>query len=194
MIIEPFHLEIQFTMDDRYHRRTIRIVCESSNFTIGISGVHHTRTSWRTNMATQTASPTKMFEDVFENFKKVAETTFETQQELLNKWTAGWPQFPQPETAWLERVQKFQKAWAKTVKELLTKHGEVLDEQYRLALGSLEEAFRVSQASDPQEYVKRCEALCRKSLDVMHEAAKLQSKELLAALNKLTELVGKSAE
>lgn len=143
-------------------------------------------------MATQTVSPTSMFEDAFENLKKIAETSFEMQQEVLNKWTSAWPQFPQPESAWLDRVQKFQKGWAKTVKELLARHGEVLDEQYRLALASLEEAFRVAQASEPQEYAKRCEGLCRKSLDVMHQVGKLQGEEILNALNKLTELVGKS--
>jgi hypothetical protein len=115
------------------------------------------------------------------------------QQELFRQWGANWPGFPQPQTAWVERVQKFQKAWAKTVKELLGKHREVLDEQYGLALDSLEEAFKVAQSSDTEEYAKRCESLCRKSLEVMREAGEMQAKELQDALSKWTELAAKSA-
>src|SRR4249919_669870 len=126
-------------------------------------------------MSTQTESVSSLFEQVFDNLRKTAESNIEMQQELFRQWGANWPGFPQPQTAWVERVQKFQKSWAKTVKELLSKHREVVDEQYGLSLDSLEEAFRVAQSSDPEEYAKRCESLCRKSLEVMREAGELQA-------------------
>jgi hypothetical protein len=69
----------------------------------------------------------------------------------------------------------------------------VLDEQYDLTLDSMEEALKIAQSSDPEEYAKRCESLCRKSLEVMREAGELQAKELQDALNKWTELATKSA-
>jgi hypothetical protein len=144
-------------------------------------------------MSTETESVQNIFEQAFENLRKTAESNIEMQQEMFRQWSAQWPGFPQPQSAWVERVQKFQKAWAKTVKELLTKHREVLDEQYDLAVGSLEEAFKVAQSSDPEEYSKRCESLCRKSLEVMREAGELQAKELQDALNRWTELATKSA-
>lgn len=147
-------------------------------------------------MATETESLQSMFEQVFDTLRKSAESSVEMQQELLRQWGAKWPGFPglpPSQEAWVERVQKFQKIWAKTVKELLSKHREVLDEQYDLALATLEEAFRVAQSSDPEEFAKRCESLCRKSLEVMRETGELQSKELQAALSKWTELAAKSA-
>jgi hypothetical protein len=115
------------------------------------------------------------------------------QQELFRQWGAKWPGFSQPQNAWVERAQKYQKDWAKTVKELLSKHRETLDEQYRLALESLDEAFRVAQSSDPQEYAKRCEALCKKSLEVMREAGELQVKETQDVLNQWMGLAVKAA-
>ena len=144
-------------------------------------------------MTTETESVQNVFEQVFDNLRKTAESNIEMQQELFRQWSANWPGFPQPQNAWVERVQKFQKAWGKTVKELLGKHREVLDEQYGLALDSLEEAFRVAQSSDPDEYAKRCELLCRKSLEVVRDAGELQAKELQEALSKWTELAAKSA-
>lgn len=144
-------------------------------------------------MATETQSVTGVFEQAFDNVKKAAEANVEMQQEMFRKWTSGWPGFPQPQSAWLERIQKFQKEWGKTVKDVLTRHREVLDEQYSLAMESLEEAFKVAQSSDPQEWAKRCEKLCRKSLDVMREVSETQAKELQDALGKWTELASKSA-
>ena len=144
-------------------------------------------------MATQTEPVTNVFEQAFDSLRKTAEANLEMQQEVFRQWAANWPGFPQPQNAWVERAQKFQKEWAKTVKELLGKHREILDEEYRLAMESLEEAFRVAQSSDPQEYAKRCEALCKKSLEVMREAGELQVKEMQDALNKWIALAVKAA-
>jgi hypothetical protein len=144
-------------------------------------------------MATQTEFPTNVFEQAFDSFRKTAESNIEMQQELFRQWGAQWPGLPQPQNAWVERAQKFQKEWAKTVKELLSTHREVLDEQYQLALDSLDEAFRVAQSSDPQEYAKRCEALCKKSLEVLRDAGELQVKETQEALTKWIGLAVKAA-
>ena len=144
-------------------------------------------------MATETKSAKNVFEEVFENFQKAAQTNFEMQQELFRKWATGWPGVPQPQNAWLEKAKQFQKEWAKTVKEVLNKHRDVFDEQYQLVVDSLDDAFRVAQSSDPQEYAKRCEALCRKTLEVWRETSELHSKELQAALNKWLELATRAA-
>jgi hypothetical protein len=145
-------------------------------------------------MATETESVTGLFEEVFDNLRKTAEANLEMQQELFRKWTANACGLPQPENAWVERAQKLQKDWAKTVKEVLVKHREVLDEQYRLALDSLEEAFRVAQSTDPQEFAKRCESLCRKTIEVMRDTTELQAKEIQDAFTKWIDLAAKSAE
>jgi hypothetical protein len=145
-------------------------------------------------MSTQTESVSSLFEQAFDNLRKTAESNIEMQQELFRQWGARWPGFPQPQNAWLERAQKFQKDWANTVKELLAKHREVLDEEYRLAIESLEEAFRLAQSSDPQDYAKRCETLCRKSLEAVREAGELQLKETQEALSKWIGLAVKSAK
>ena len=145
-------------------------------------------------MSTQTESVSSVFEEAFENLRKTAESSVEMQQELFRQWGAKWPGMPQPQNAWIEQVQKFQKEWSKTVKELLSKHREVVDEKYDLAIESLEEAFRVAESSDPQEYAKRCEALCKKSLKVLREVGEKQIKETQEALNKWMGLVMKTAK
>ncbi len=144
-------------------------------------------------MSTQTESVSSLFEEAFDNLRKTAESSIEMQQELFRQWGTKWPGLPQSQDAWLERAQKFQKEWSKTAKELLGKHRENLDAQYRLAIDSLEEAFRVAQSSDPKECAKRCETLCKKSLEVVREFGELQVKEAQEALNKWISLAVKTA-
>jgi hypothetical protein len=144
-------------------------------------------------MATQTESAVNVFEQAFDSLRKTAEANLEMQQELFRQWGANWPGFPQPQNAWVEKAQKFQKEWAKTVKELLSKHREILDEEYQLAVDSLDEAFRLAQSSDPQDFAKKCEVLCKKSLAMIREAGELQVKETQEALNKWIGLAVKAA-
>ena len=135
-------------------------------------------------MATQTESAQDVFEQVFDNLRKTAESNIEMQQELFRQWGANWPGFPHQENAWLDRVQKFQKEWSKTFTELVNKHRKMLDDQYRMAIDALKESFRVTESSDPQEYRQRCEELCRKSLELIRESGELQLKETQEALNR----------
>jgi exonuclease VII large subunit len=144
-------------------------------------------------MATQTESAKNLFDEAFENLRKTAESNLEMQQEMFRQWSANWPGFPKPQEAWLQKAHKFQKDWAKTAKELLQKHREVLDEQYQMAVDSLEEAFTVVQSSDPQDFAERCQTFCRKSLDAVRDAGELQAKEMQESLNKWIGLAVKSA-
>jgi len=144
-------------------------------------------------MAAQTESVSNVFEQVFDNLRKTAESNLELQQEFFRQWGANWPGFPQQENAWLERVQKFQKDWSKTYAELINKHRKLLDDQYRMAIDALKEAFHVAESGDPQEYQRRCEELCRKSLELIREAGELQIKETQEALNRWVALAVKSA-
>lgn len=143
-------------------------------------------------MAKQTESVGTMFEQVFDNLRKTAESNIELQQEFFRLWGANWPGFPQQENAWLDRVQKFQKEWSKTYTELLNKHRKLLDDQYRTAIDVLKDALHTTQATEPQEFQRRCEELCRKSLELTREAGELQLKETQEALNRWVAMAIKS--
>jgi hypothetical protein len=144
-------------------------------------------------MATKTESITHVFEHAFDSLQKIAESNIEMQQELFRQWSSNWPGFPQPDSAWLDRVQKFQKEWSKTFTELVNKHRNMLDDQYRISIDALKEAFRVVQSSNPEEYRKRCEELCRKNLELIREAGEIQMKETQEALNRWLVMAVKGA-
>jgi DNA anti-recombination protein RmuC len=125
---------------------------------------------------------------------KAATAGLELQQEQFQQWSKLWPGVPGPQTAWVEQMRTFQKEWSKVVTELARKHQDVLDRQYKKAVESLEEALSVVEATDVDEFHKRAEQLCRKTVDCLHEVAEIQLRELQEAFSKWSGLMTKAAK
>lgn len=141
-------------------------------------------------MSTDTA--TNVYEQVFDNVRKAAEANLKMQQEVFRQWTTLWPGLPSPQSVWIDKVRDFQKQWGNTVSDLARQHRDTFDRQYQAALESLEEALRVGESSNPEEFRKRTEQLCRKTLDCMREVSEAQMKEFQDAMSKWSELVTKT--
>lgn len=142
---------------------------------------------------TMKATSSALFEDVFQNIRKAAETNLSMQQELLSQWSALWPGMPTPQSAWINQIQKFRAKWVDAVTSLARKHRAVIDRQYDAAIESLDAALCVTDASTPEEFRRRSEQLCRKSLDCVREVAESQVEEFQDAMSKWTDLLAKTA-
>lgn len=140
-------------------------------------------------MATQT--PTNVYDEVFQNFRKAAEANLKMQQEVFRHWGAMWPGLPTPQAAWMEKVRDFQHQWVSTISDLARKHRDTLDRQYQVALESLEDALRVTEASNPEEFRARTEQLFRKTFECVRDITEAQMNEFQEAVNKLGELTSK---
>ena len=141
-------------------------------------------------MTTETA--TNVYDEVLSNMRKAAEANLKMQQEVFHQWSTLWPGFPNPQTAWLNKVRDFQHQWVTTISDLARKHRDTLDRQYQAALESLEEALRVTESSNPEEFRQRSEQLFRKTFDCMREVSETQMKEFQDAVSKWSELATKS--
>lgn len=130
-----------------------------------------------------------LFEDVFQNIRKVAEANLKLQQEAFQQWATMWPGAPASQPAWVERAQKFQKDWSDTVSELAAKHREVLDQQYKASVESLDAALKVTEATNPEEYRRRSEQLCRKTIDCMKDITDSQVAAFQDTAAKFTKLL-----
>src|SRR5438105_3078270 len=91
-----------------------------------------------------------MIEQVLDNFRKASESTLQMQQELFKQWAGQWAA-PGATTAGnpaalAEQAQTFQKRWLETVTELMNKHRESLDAQYKAGIKAIEESFKVAEA------------------------------------------------
>jgi hypothetical protein len=142
--------------------------------------------------ATKERKSSALFEEVFQNIRKAAETGLKMQQEMLSQWSVLWPGVPTPQSAWLNQVQQFRSKFMSTVAELARKHGDVIDRQYRAALESLDAALDATEASTPEEARRKTEHLCRKTLDCMREMTETQIREFQDAITKWTDLLAKT--
>jgi hypothetical protein len=86
-------------------------------------------------------------------------------------------------------LQKLRARWVDAVADVARKHQTVIDRQYKAALDSLDAALSVTDASTPEEFRRRSEQLCRKSLDCVREMAETQVEEFQNAVTKLTDVM-----
>jgi hypothetical protein len=142
-------------------------------------------------MTTQTEDVRSLFDRVLETMRKTTEANLQAQQEMLRHCTTGWPGYPSPQTGWSEKVRQFRKDWSTTAMDLLARHRKMIDEQYRLGTEALEDALQAAEAESPEEFRKRAEAICRKSLDCMKEISETQTREFQKAITKWIELATK---
>ena len=143
-------------------------------------------------MSQHAETGSKVLEDVYQNLRKATEANLKLQQEMFRQWSSLWPGYPMPQAPWIDKIRSFQKQWADTVSDLARKHRDTLDRQYQAALESLDAALRVTESSNPEEYRRRTEQLCRKTLECMKEMSETQLREFQDTLTKCTELITKA--
>src|SRR5512147_1657459 len=135
-----------------------------------------------------------MFEQILDTYRKAAESTLKLQQEMLRSWTQQEPQtfaLPTSGTVGAEEVHTAQKKWAETITDMLNKHRETLDAQYRAGIRTIEDAFRVAEAKDPEQFRKLTEELLRQTFDSMKTVIESQMLDLQTVTQKGLEDVTK---
>jgi hypothetical protein len=151
-----------------------------------------------------------MVDMILENYSKAVESTLKLQQEMLRNWTMQWPPFgtqvfepplagtstsasaPQPAAsasapqpaAWLEQLSTVQKKCAEAVGEMLKRHQETLDEQYRAGIRAIDDLFRVGKASDPEQLRRLSEELWRRNCEVLQTAVASQMHDVQSVMEK----------
>jgi hypothetical protein len=141
-----------------------------------------------------------MFDQILENYRKAAEASLQFQQLMLRSWGQQWPPnfnfgaaVPTNPGAWPEQFHKAQKQVAETITDMLNKHRETLDAQYRAGIRSIEEAFRVGEAKDPEQFRKLTEELWRHSYECLKSLAESQMRDVQALMQKWCDLAAQGA-
>ena len=138
-----------------------------------------------------------MFDQVLDNLRKATDSTIQVQQEMFRQWFQQWtqvPGIPTPGAMLADQIHAFQRKWSQTVTDMLNKHRETLDSQYRAGIRTIEDAFRVGEAKDPAQFRKLTEELWRSSFDCLKTAMEAQLREFQAAAEKAFEAMSKGGE
>ena len=144
-------------------------------------------------MATTAKMESPVLDEVFQNVRKATEAGLKMQQEMFSQWSSLWPGLPTPQSAWVDKVRQFRTEWKETVSQLARKHGDVIERQYKAATDSLDAALNVTEASNPEEFRRRTEQLCRKTLECVREISETQIREFQEMATKMTDLMTKAS-
>jgi len=137
-----------------------------------------------------------MFDQILENYCKATETTMQFQQMMLRSWTQQWPLgfgLSIPTASAPEQAHIAQKKLSETTTDLLNKHRETLDAQYRAGIRAIEDAFRVGEAKDPEQFRKLTEELWRQSYECLKNLVESQMRGIQTLVQKSFELASQGA-
>jgi hypothetical protein len=138
-----------------------------------------------------------MYDQLLDTSRKAAEATVQIQQELFRQWALQWARpvgFPDPTVAlsgMADRARALQQQWADTVIRALEQHRETLDDQYKAGIRTIEDAFRVGQARDPEQFRQFLEELWKHSFEALKSVTEAQMGRFQAALHDWSEAVAK---
>src|SRR5208282_1690334 len=142
-----------------------------------------------------------MFDMILETYSKAVESTLRLQQEMLRHWTMQWSPFgtqvfelpltgtstsvsETPAAAWLEQLSMAQRKWAEAVADMLKRHQETLDEEYRAGIRAIDGEFRVGEARDPEQFHRLSEELWRRNCEVLKTAVASQMHDVQSVMQK----------
>ncbi|MFO0888448.1 MAG: hypothetical protein U0790_04790 [Isosphaeraceae bacterium] len=123
-----------------------------------------------------------MFEQIFDEYRKAVEQSFQMQREMYRQWMNGWPIKPPevPDGAVArevkDQIHSYQRKWSRTLSETMDRHRESLNAQYKSGIEAIQSAFRTTEAKTPEEYWRLTQEFWRKSIDSYKTAYEAQSK------------------
>ena len=142
-----------------------------------------------------------MVDKILENYSKAVESTLKLQQEMLRNWTMqlspfGTQAFELPMTgrstsasatpaaAWLEQLSAAQRKCVEAVADMLKRHQETLDEEYRAGIRAIDDAFRVGEAKNPEQFQRLSEELWRRNCEILKTAVASQMHDVQSVMQK----------
>lgn len=145
-----------------------------------------------------------MFDQILDNFRKATESTIQLQQEMTRQWFQQWasmPGLPNPGNMFgttaaaapvaSAPVASAPKQASEVVTELLNKHLKTLDAQYQAGIRTIEDAFRVLEAKDLEQFRKLTEELWRQSFNSLKTVIESQLRDFQTATAKGIEAASK---
>ena len=150
-----------------------------------------------------------MFDTILDNYSKAVESTLRLQQEMLRNWTtlsslqtqvselqltgestpAGATPAARLGRGLAEQLNVAQERWVETVSDLLNRHRETLDEQYRTGIRAIEDAIRVGTAKDPEQFRSLSEEFWWRSFETLWTAVASQVNDVQVLMQKWCKIV-----
>ena len=125
-----------------------------------------------------------MFDQFFDNFRKVSESSLQAQQDLFKTWAQQWPSMPYAAGGAPSEWTDLQKRWLEGATEALNKHRALLDNAYKSGIELIEHSFRLTEARSPEDYRRLADELWRKLTETYKAQSESQYREIQNATEK----------
>ncbi len=89
-----------------------------------------------------------------------------------------------PAAAWLEQLSTAQRKCAEAVADMLKRHQETLDEEFRAGIRAIDDAFRVGEAKNPEQFQRMSEELWRRNCEILKTAVASQMHDVQSVMQK----------
>src|SRR5271166_2252431 len=89
-----------------------------------------------------------------------------------------------PAAAWLEQLSTAQRKSAEAVADMLKRHQETLDEEFRAGIRAIDDAFRVGEAKNPEQFQRMSEELWRRNCEILKTAVASQVHDVQSVMQK----------
>ena len=89
-----------------------------------------------------------------------------------------------PAAAWLEQLSTAQRKCAEAVADMLKRHQETLDEEFRAGIRAIDDAFRLGEARNPEQFQRLSEELWRRNCEVLKTAVASQMHDVQSVMQK----------
>jgi hypothetical protein len=134
-----------------------------------------------------------MLDQMFETFRKTAESSLHMQQEIFRETVQQWPWLPpNANGAPDERAGAPTKRWIEFTIDSLNKQRESIDAIYKSGIQVVELALRLSEAKTPEEYRRMVEDFWRKIFEVGKNLSEIHLRDFEKGAEKWFELFPKA--
>jgi hypothetical protein len=115
---------------------------------------------------------------MFDTYKRASESFLHMQQEVFKRWSQQWASTPlnvmDVSTDWAEKVQK---RWLEFTTESLDRQRHSLDGMYKSLIQILDQAFRLSESKNPEDYRRTTDEVRHKMFEVFRAQSEAQFRE-----------------
>jgi hypothetical protein len=130
-----------------------------------------------------------MYDQMFEAYRKAAESWLELHQDMIKNGAQQWMSSPNTAGAATDLQRTLHKRGLQLAVELLNRHRETLDTIYKSTIHLLEQTSRMSEAKSPEEFRRLGEDAWRDWFESVKSQSETQFRDVQTWAGKSLELV-----
>jgi hypothetical protein len=129
-----------------------------------------------------------MLEQIGESFRKVTESSLQTQQDMVTQWAQQWQSTSHAAKSSPELGNAMERCWLEAATHALESSRELVDSGYRAIIRLSEQSFEAAKARSPDQYRAAVEQLYRSLSEITKTHSEANMRALQSTSARLLDL------